>query len=165
MVVNCHHSTVHRSANYLWFVNFAVSMIRWPPEDFEHCDAIQSPWLVYCWACYCSHDSVMMLMRVWIRDNQMQIYIVRIVRILPELVVVVVFIIYLEFGRCLLLFSNQFSTSSTACGFFFCSCLLMFELIRSRAHASGIPCRKSSKLFSIRNLFFLKKCVKMDWIN
>ncbi|TNN44203.1 hypothetical protein EYF80_045578 [Liparis tanakae] len=33
-------------------------------------------------------------------------------------------------------------TSSTACGFFFCSDLVMLEVWRSRAHCSGMPCEK-----------------------
>lgn len=73
--------------------------------------------------------------------------------ILPELVVVVVFIMYLEFGRCLLLFSNHVNTSSTACGFFFCSCLLMFELISSRAHASGIPYKQISNIIIFDSIY------------
>lgn len=61
---------------------------------------------------------------------------------LPECVVVCKpWVIYLELGRCLLLLSNQFSTSNTACGFFFCSCLLMLEFFSMSAHCSGIPCK------------------------
>lgn len=63
--------------------------------------------------------------------------------VLPECVVVAV-VMYLELGLCLLLLSNQLSTSRTACGFFFCSCLLMFEFISKRAQASGMPCLWSS---------------------
>ena len=53
-----------------------------------------------------------------------------------------VVVIYLDPFTSLLEWSNQFRTSNTACGFFFCSCLLMLELTSSRAHASGIPYRK-----------------------
>lgn len=65
---------------------------------------------------------------------------------LPECVVVCKpWVIYLELGRCLLLLSNQLSTSSTACGFFFCSCLLMLEFFSMSAHCSGIPCKIRKK--------------------
>lgn len=59
---------------------------------------------------------------------------------LPECVAVAL-VIYFELGLCLLLLSNQFNTSRTAWGFFFCSCLLILEFISNRAHASGIPCK------------------------
>lgn len=52
---------------------------------------------------------------------------------------ILVVVIYLDPLTSLLEWSNQLRTSSTACGFFFCSCLLMLELISNRAHASGIP--------------------------
>lgn len=55
---------------------------------------------------------------------------------LPTILVVV---IYFDPLTSLLEWSNQLRTSSTACGFFFCSCLLMLELISNLAHASGIP--------------------------
>lgn len=56
----------------------------------------------------------------------------------PECVVMA-FVMYLELGLCLVVLSNHLSTSNTAWGFFFCSCLLMFEFISKRAQASGIP--------------------------
>lgn len=59
---------------------------------------------------------------------------------IPECVAMA-FVMYLELGLCLVVLSNHLRTSSTACGFFFCSCLLMFEFISRRAHASGIPCK------------------------
>lgn len=46
----------------------------------------------------------------------------------------------MEGGGCVADASYHLSTSSTACGLLFCSCLLMFEAISSRAHASGMPC-------------------------
>lgn len=58
---------------------------------------------------------------------------------LPTIFVVVM---YLDPLVSLLELSNQFRTSSTAWGFFFCSCLLMFELLSRSAQASGIPCKK-----------------------
>lgn len=59
--------------------------------------------------------------------------------ILPECVVVFAFVMNLVFGGSFDELSYQFSTSNTACGLFFCSCLLMFECINSLDHASGIP--------------------------
>lgn len=52
---------------------------------------------------------------------------------------ILVVVIYFDPLTSLLEWSNQLRTSSTACGFFFCSCLLMLELISNLAHASGIP--------------------------
>lgn len=58
------------------------------------------------------------------------------VRHLPHILVVVM---YLEPLFSFVEWSYQLSTSRTACGFFFCSCLLMLEDMRSFAHCSGIP--------------------------
>lgn len=62
---------------------------------------------------------------------------------LPECVVLCnPCVMYLELGLCCLdVLSNQFSTSSTAWGFFFCSILLMLLFISNTAHCSGIPCK------------------------
>lgn len=70
---------------------------------------------------------------------------------LPECVAVAL-VIYLELGLCLLLLSNQFNTSRTAWGFFFCSCLLILEFISNRAHASGIPCKNITVHINNRKL-------------
>lgn len=70
---------------------------------------------------------------------------------LPECVAMA-FVMYLELGLCLVVLSNHLSTSSTACGFFFCSCLLMFEFISRRAHASGIPCKMQKQTLLLQVL-------------
>ena len=58
---------------------------------------------------------------------------------LPTTPTIFVVVIYLEPFVSLLLLSYQFKTSNTACGFFFCSCLLILLDISNLAHASGIP--------------------------
>jgi hypothetical protein len=60
----------------------------------------------------------------------------------PEWVAVVVFVMYFVLSGSFVVLSYQFSTSKTAWGLFFCSCLLMLEFISSRDHASGIPYRQ-----------------------
>lgn len=60
-------------------------------------------------------------------------------------------VIYLLLGRCLLLLSNQLSTSSTAWGFFFCSILLMLEFINNTAHCSGMPYKHSNNVTAKEN--------------
>lgn len=70
----------------------------------------------------------------------------------PEFVAATAVVMYLELGRCLLLLSNQLRTSRTACGFFFCSVLLMLLFISRFIHCSGKPCiDKICECFNVKN--------------
>ena len=68
---------------------------------------------------------------------------------LPTTPTIFVVVMNLEPFASLLLLSYQFRTSSTAWGFFFCSCLLMLLDINNLAQASGIPWDKRKDLRSL----------------
>ena len=90
---------------------------------------------LYCLGLNLIHDSVMNLCGEYIQmlGNWMSGYSI------PECVAVFAFVINLLVGGSFELLSYQLSTSKTAWGLFFCSCLLILEDISSLDQASGIP--------------------------